>query len=168
MSIRSIVIACSGSLGFLLLVLGFANAAGFDAKSIKGGYGCVGSLSAVISGTSGGFSNLMQLTFDGKGGVTGQMNIFAVGEVCPAVISGKYSVSANGMGTLTLTSSTSGQDSDSDSGCSQFNGVSEHVSLVIESKGKTFDFMVADDFLTPFGGDTGDTKDTFTGSCKSQ
>jgi hypothetical protein len=159
MSIRSIVIACAASVGSLLLVLGFAIAAGFNAKSIKGGYGCLG----VINQGTQGISNVMQLSFDGQGAVTGQMSFFAAGDVCDASISGKYSVSANGMGTVTLTLSTSGQDPDNDFDCSTLNGISENMALVLEGKGKIFDFAALDDWVT-----NTDPKNTFTGSCKSQ
>jgi hypothetical protein len=146
---------------------GNVHAANFNNKTLKGNYGCLGKAS--ISGS--GLSELMQLSFDGGGAVTGSLNLALAGEQCDLTVSGTYSVSANGTGQATLTWAGGKEDPDADLNCAQVNGIVQHMGLVIEGNGKEFDFESLDDFLsgaTVTGTDPGDITDPFVGSCKSQ
>ena len=148
------------------------HAAAFSNKTVKGNYGCLGHEQQVNNGVGAGFSELMQLTFDGGGGVTGSMNLTLVGEQCNLPLSGTYSVNGNGTGQVHLTWGKGGADPDGDTDCvTTFNGVVQHMGLVIEGNGKEFDFEALDDFLSGTGitgTDQADLTDPFVGSCKSQ
>jgi hypothetical protein len=150
-----------------VLSAGNVHAANFGNKTLKGNYGCLGKAS--ISGS--GISELLQLTFDGGGGVSGSLNLALSGEQCNLSVSGSYSVNSDGTGQVDLTWANGGADPDGDTDCSMVNGITQHMGFVIESNGKAFDFESLDDFLsgaTVTGTDPGDITDPFVGSCKSQ
>lgn len=134
----------------------------FSAKTLKGGYGCS------ASGTALG-EQLMQLTFDGNGGISGSQ-VLGISEECEGTVSGTYSVSPSGMGKMTLTLTLSGQDDDGDFDCKGIvSGLIENFALVIEGKGKFFDIKARDGFLggPPVTIPDQDTN-SFIGTCKSQ
>jgi hypothetical protein len=104
--------------------------------------------------------------------VKGRIVLNVAGETCNIAATGSYSVNFGGLGSITLNWVTATGDPDGDMNCSLFNAQSfvQHMSLVIEHNGATFDFQSDDDFLTAttIAGDGGDLKSPFTGSCKTQ
>jgi hypothetical protein len=154
-------------LASLVLVGNVQAAPGFNAKTIKGNYGCLGKAS--ISGS--GISELLRFTFDGTGSVSGSLNLALTGEQCNLTVSGSYTVNADGTGHTDLTWAGGAADPDGDANCATFNGIAQHMGFVLEGNGRAFDFESLDDFLssaTAVGTDPGDISDPFVGSCKSQ
>ena len=159
----------AGMIGLLIPGTGAA----FSNSSLTGGYGCV---AQVIlndnTGTLSGISEVMRLNFNGAGHVAGGIILNLAGEVCNIATTGTYTVKPSGLGSIQLTWNTATGDADGDTTCATLNAeaVTQHMSLVIEGNGATFDFQGADDFLTSplITGDTGDIQAPFTGSCKTQ
>jgi hypothetical protein len=159
----------AGMIGLLIPGTGAA----FSNSSLTGGYGCV---AQVIlndsSGTLQGISEVMRLNFNGAGQVAGGIILNLEGEVCNIATTGTYTVKPSGLGSIQLTWNTATGDADGDTVCATLNAeaVTQHMSLVIEGNGATFDFQGADDFLTSplITGDTDDIQAPFTGSCKTQ
>jgi hypothetical protein len=147
--------------------------AAFSSSSLIGGFGCV---AQVIlndnTGTLSGISEVMRLNFNGAGHVAGGIILNLEGEVCNIATTGTYTVKPSGLGSIQLSWNTATGDADGDTVCATLNAeaVTQHMSLVIEGNGATFDFQGADDFLTSplITGDTGDIQAPFTGSCKTQ
>jgi hypothetical protein len=147
----------------------------FSNGSLTGGYGCLGNATISNNTTSGVFSGLsevMRMSLDGAGHVKGKIVLNLGGEVCTIATTGTYNVNFGGLGTMNLTWNTATGDADGDLNCTTLNTASvvQHMSLVIEHNGASFDFQSDDDFLTAamITGDNGDVASPFTGSCKTQ
>jgi hypothetical protein len=158
--VAGIIVACS-----------FTAQAGFSDADLNEGAGCIATLHPA-SGKIGDLTDLMQLTFDGLGGVTGRVHFLMSGEDCLATIgSGSgYSINADGSGSLVLNLSFSGLDSDKDFNCARLNSSkysSQKIDIVLERAGHVFDMAAQDDFFNaPF--DLGDTRYSFSGTCTGQ
>jgi hypothetical protein len=149
----------------------FTARAAFSDADLNEGAGCIGTWHP-SSGKIGDVTDLMQLTFDGLGGVTGRVHFLMSGEDCLATIgSGSgYSINADGSGSLTLNLSFSGLDKDKDFNCAGLNSSKyslQKIDIVLERAGHVFDMAAQDDFFNaPF--DLGDTQYSFTGTCMGQ
>lgn len=145
-----------------------ARATTFSDADLNEGAGCVGTW----HGPSGDVTDLMQLNFDGSGGVTGRMHFLVSGEDCLTSIGrgSGYSIKADGSGSLILNLSFSGFDTDKDFNCARLNFSkfsTQKIDIVLERAGHVFDMAAQDDFFnTPF--DLGDTPYSFTGTCTGQ
>lgn len=140
----------------------------FSDASLRGGYGCNGTW----HGRSGDVTDLMQLNFDAKGGVTGSVHFLSSREDCLASIDdgSGYSVDADGLGTLTLSLSFSGGDTDNDFNCATLNFSNftlQEIDFVLERQANVFDMAAQDDFFHARS-DRGDTPYSFTGTCTAQ
>ncbi len=124
------------------------------------------------SGKIRDITDVMQLTFDGQGGVTGRLHFLISGEDCLATVGNGsgYTVNADGSGTLTLSFSFSGSDTDNDFNCASLNASNvgtQKMTFVLERAGHVFDMAAQDDFFSA-SSDGGDTPFTLTGSCQGQ
>ena len=140
----------------------------FSDASLTGGFGCNGTW----HGPSGDVTDLMQLNFDTKGGVTGSVHFLSSGEDCLASIDygSGYSVDADGLGTLTLSLLFSGRDTDNDFNCATLNFSNftlQEIDFVLERQADVFDMAAQDEFFRARS-DRGDTPFTFTGTCTAQ
>jgi|ERR1700730_1673491 hypothetical protein len=167
------VLATLGFVGGVACVLIPGTGAAFSNSSLTGGYGCLGQ--ATVSGGTGtlsGISEVMRLGFDGAGHVKGKIVLNLSGEVCNVAATGSYNVNFGGLGSITIKWVTATGDADGDATCSLIDPQNfvQHMSLVIEHNGASFDFQSDDDFLTATSitGDNGDVTSPFTGSCKTQ
>jgi hypothetical protein len=145
--------------------------AAFSNADLNEGAGCIGTWHP-RSGRIGDLTDLMQLTFDGLGGVTGRVHFLMSGEDCLAKVgSGSgYSINADGSGSLILNLSFSGLDIDKDFNCARLNSSKyslQRIDIVLERAGHVVDMAAQDDFFSaPF--DLGDTPYSFTGTCTGQ
>jgi hypothetical protein len=141
----------------------------FSDASLTGGFGCNGTW----HGPSGDITELMQLKFDGKGGLNGGSVHFLIsGEDCLASIGdrSRYSVDKDGLGTLTLNILFSGRDTDKDFNCATLNSSNltlQEIDFVLERQADLFDMAAQDDFFSARP-DRGDTPYSFTGTCTAQ
>ena len=141
----------------------------FSDASLTGGFGCNGTW----HGPSGDITELMQLEFDGKGGLNGGSVHFLIsGEDCLASIGdgSGYSVDEDGLGTLTLNILFSGRDTDKDFNCATLNFSNltlQEIDFVLERQADVFDMAAQDDFFNARS-DRGDTPSSFTGTCTAQ
>jgi len=141
----------------------------FSDASLTGGFGCNGTW----HGPSGDITELMQLEFDGKGGLNGGSVHFLIsGEDCLASIGdgSGYSVDKDGLGTLTLNILFSGRDTDKDFNCATLNFSNltlQEIDFVLERQADVFDMAAQDDFFNARS-DRGDTPSSFTGTCTAQ
>jgi len=96
-----------------ILASAFTAHAAFSDADLNEGAGCIGTWHPT-TGKVGDITDLMQLTFDGLGGVTGRVHFLMSGEDCLASIgSGSgYSINSDGSGSLILNLSFSGLDTD--------------------------------------------------------
>ena len=143
----------------------------FSDADLNEGAGCIGTWHG-MGGKIRDITDLMQLNFDGKGGVTGRLHFLISGEDCLASVgSGSaYSVNADGSGSLTLNLSFSGLDTNNDFNCAKLNSSkfsSQTIDFVLERAGHVFDMAAQDDFSSALS-DRGDTPFTLTGSCTGQ
>jgi hypothetical protein len=170
------LLATVGFVAGVACVLIPGTGAAFSNGSLTGGYGCLGQATINNNTTTGifsGISEVMRLGLDGAGHVKGKMILNLGGEVCTIAATGSYSVNFGGLGSMTLNWVTATGDADGDTNCgTALNplAVTQHMSLVIEHNGASFDFQGDDDFLTAttVTGDSGDVLSPFTGSCKTQ
>jgi len=144
----------------------------FSDADLAGGLGCIGTWRSVTSGKIRNITDLMQLDFDGAGGVTGSVHFLISGEDCLASIGpgSGYSVSSSGLGSLILNLSFSGFDTDNDFNCAKLSSSkfsTQKMDIVLERAGEVFDFASQDDFFSARS-DSGDTPGSFTGSCTGQ
>ncbi len=145
-----------------------ARAMAFSDASLTGGYGCSGTW----HGPNGDITDLMQVNFDGKGGVTGSVHFLFAGEDCLASVGGisQYSVDQDGLGTETLILLFSGRDTDNDFNCATLNFSNftvQQIDFVLERQADVFDMAAQDDFFHSRS-DRGDTNYSFTGTCTAQ
>jgi len=145
-----------------------AGAMTFSDASLTGGFGCNGTW----HDTNGDVTDMMQLNFDGKGGVTGSVHFLTSGEDCLTSIgSGSgYSVDADGLGALTLNLLFSGPDTDNDFKCAKLKSRTftvQKLDFVLERQAHVFDMAAQDDFFNA-PRDRGDTVRSFTGACSAQ
>jgi hypothetical protein len=137
----------------------------FSAKNFHGSFACRAQFENV-------FSQLMQLSADGKGGISGSAKLNFEGEVCLYNLAGGYAVNSDGTGTLHLDLSlqqTADQDGDI-ADCSTVLGAtpSEDFVMVLENNAKRVEMEANDAFFSgsQFTTDTGDF--IFPGSCTAQ
>jgi hypothetical protein len=155
-----------------LLVPGTSSA--FSNGSLTGGYGCLGH--ATLNDNTGslsGISELMRLSLDGAGHVTGRIVLNLGGEVCTVATTGTYNVKFGGLGTMNLSWNAATGDADGDTNCATALDpltVSQHTDLVVEAGGAIFEIQESDDFLTgpTLTSDSGDVKNPFVGTCRKQ
>ena len=143
----------------------------FSDADLTGGFGCIGRWHGT-GGKIGDVTDLMQLNFDGKGGVTGSVHFLTSGEDCLASIGrgSGYSVDGDGLGSLALNLSFSGLDADNDFNCAKLNSSkfsSQKIDFVLERVAHVFDMAAQDDFFSA-PSDRGYTPYTLTGSCMGQ
>ena len=142
--------------------------AAFSDADLNEGAGCIGTWHS----PKGDVTDLMQLNFDGLGGVTGRVHFLFSGEDCLASVGrgSGYSINTDGSGSLVLNLSFSGWDADKDFYCAKLNYgkySSQKIDVVLERAGHVFDMAAQDDFFdAPL--DLGDTRYSFTGSCTGQ
>ena len=171
----SIVLRLGTYLAIAVMTAAVAHAAGFSTNSLKGSYGCTGTVNSVSGGTSSALSELIQLNLDGAGAMSGSMRIFFTGEECSGSIApgSTYSVAADGTGNLILMVTFSGPDPDADfPNCAVLNPffAPEKVAILLQENGEHFVMVGADDFASN-ASDRGDLAlgaSNFTGSCVSQ
>ena len=165
------------TLGFVAgatCVLVPGTSAAFTSSSLKGGYGCLGH--ATLNDTTGslsGISEIMRLSLDGGGHVTGKIVLNIGGEVCTVATTGTYNVNFGGLGTMNLSWNAATGDADGDTNCATALDpltVTQHTDLVVEAGGAIFDIQESDDFLTgpTLTSDSGDVKNPFVGTCRKQ
>ena len=165
------------TLGFVAgatCVLVPGKSAAFTSSSLKGGYGCLGH--ATLNDTTGslsGISEIMRLSLDGGGHVTGKIVLNIGGEVCTVATTGTYNVNFGGLGTMNLSWNAATGDADGDTNCATALDpltVTQHTDLVVEAGGAIFDIQESDDFLTgpTLTSDSGDVKNPFVGTCRKQ
>jgi hypothetical protein len=141
----------------------------FSDASLTGGFGCNGTW----HGPSGDITELMQLKFDGKGGLNGGSVHFLIsGEDCLASIGdgSGYSVDEDGLGRLTFSILFSGRDTDNDFNCATLNFSNftlQQIDFVLERQADVFDMAAQDDFFNAWS-DRGDTPYSFRGTCTAQ
>jgi len=145
--------------------------AAFSDADLNEGAGCIGTWHHT-SGKIGDVTDLMQLNFDGLGGVTGRVHFLMSGEDCLASIGrgSGYSINADGTGSLILNLSFSGFDTDKDFNCAKLNFgkfSSQKIDIVLERAGHVFDMAAQDDFFNARF-DRGDTPYSFSGACTGQ
>ena len=167
----SIALALGTYLASAVITTNVAQAAGFSVMSLKGSYGCLGTL-GTVSPSSSAISELIQLNLDGKGAASGSMRLFLNGEECDGTLASgsAYTLNADGTGNLLLTVTFS-SDPDADMTCGGLLKTvfaPEKLAILLQENGEHFAMVGSDDFFSA-ASDNGDiTLGNFTGSCVSQ
>ncbi len=155
-----------------------------QAAEPTGGFACLGNTtySFIAAGqaqpTTLTFSQMMQLTINADGVITGGTVFYGVSgaEVCILTAAGKISSfnATTGVGTLMVSFTPSAADEDSDLACSGFffglkTPVAENFHFVTAKTSTEFYFMGKDDFITPPSA-IKDARDflAVTGKCEHQ
>ena len=148
----------------------------FSNATLRGSYGCLGSLFFVGSTSSGApasgeISAVEQLSFNSAGAVTGSLRLQISGEDCSGTVASgsTYSVGANGIGSLSLNFTFTTDPVDRDVNCTGLTLLKPtKLDLVIQENGEQFAFAGQDDLFSAAsdGGDIG--PGSFKGTCVSQ
>lgn len=148
----------------------------FSNATLRGSYGCLGSLFFVTTDSSGAptseeISAVEQLSFK-AGAVGGSLRLQLSGEDCSGTVASgsSYSVGPNGIGSMSLILTFTTDPVDRDARCAGLNPLfnPHKLDLVVQENGKQFSFAGQDDLLSApkDGGDFPPA--SFKGTCVSQ